>query len=164
MTSAHTHIRFLGTAAALLLGAAACGRSKPTTGSALEQDLAAAGKTNSALVVSPLELAPEGAKPQAAPSPRPSAPKAGPRTPAHKAPTRVARVETPAPTPTPAPEPSAPTTVDAAPSPAAPVTPAAQAPLPMPTAAPAQAPAQQPHTGPYKTEAEIFKQMPWIRP
>jgi hypothetical protein len=166
MTSARTHIRFVGAAAALLLGAAACGRSNSTMDTGLQQDLAAVGTANSALVItSPLELAPEGAKPQAAPTPKAHAPKAAPRSAAPKAPTHVARAETPAPEPEPVVTPQAPT-VNAEPTPEAVIPAAAPAPAPTrtPTAAPAQAPAQQPHRGPYKTEAQIFQQMPWIRP
>jgi hypothetical protein len=147
--------RRAGTIAALigLAAAGACNRS-PAADTSLQADLKAASggdlelashSANSQLVVSPLEATPS-ATPQkaaphraAAPVSRPAAHVASHRTPAPHAtvqhtPERVAAHE-----------------------PAAAPAPVGAEPAPMPQPA-----ARQP--GVYKSEAEIFRQMPWIRP
>jgi len=147
------------------LGAAACSRpgSDPMDAQ-LKQDLAvvsggsielAPKAAPSQVVVSAIEGGPQAAparastvkraqskpvtKPVAKPAPRPT--------------DRVA--EAPAPAPVRAPVMEVPTQPAAIPAPA----PVEPAPLPKATNKPAQR-----QSGPYKTEAEIFRQMPWIRP
>lgn len=148
------------------VAATACGKSSAVDTS-LASDLAAAsGKVSSLelapqssesrLVVSAVEAGPEAspapraprapaAKPTTHAAPRHVAPKApAPRAPAH---TSVATAE-PAPEPAPRPQPKA--THERAPDPA---------PLPsMPSTG------RERQHGTYSTEAEIFRQMPWIRP
>ena len=144
-------------ASAVLL--AACGRSNAAPmDESLKRDLAAVGGSS-------VELAPKSATqqmvvsaieggPTAAPA-RTSSRKPTGSTPIVKAPQRptqsVAQVPTPGPTPV---------ATTSVPVEATPVEPAPLPPLPASVArqsSPRQA-------GPYKTEAEIFRQMPWIRP
>jgi hypothetical protein len=156
--------RRAGTIVALiaLASAAACSRSSsPTLDSGLQADLkAAAGgdvelashSATSQLVISPLEATPSAVPQRAphrspAPASRPATNVASERAPAphvtvHRAPERVAA------------EQSAPAPSRSEPAPVA---------QPIPTPAPAAQPAQR-QPGVYKTEGEIFKQMPWIRP
>ena len=131
--------------AAALVGAGACGTSKPMD-SGLKQDLAAAGANG-------LELAPTSARSQVvvsaieggptfAPTVRKAVPKPVPRPLAHV--TAVAA--------------TAPQTI---PQTTAAPTEATTEPAPLP---PAARPTQERQKGTYKTEAEIFRQMPWIKP
>jgi hypothetical protein len=149
-------------ACAALIGAAACNRdSAAVSDDSLVRDLAAAGAGGA----SGLELAPVAARPQVvvsaieagqASAPKRATPKRAPSPAPHTTPS-VAKQQRPAPTPQPSPV--------VAESPAAPpATEPAQMPAPTPVTrpVPAQAPAQQNRV--YKTEAEIFRNMPWIRP
>jgi hypothetical protein len=92
--------------------------------------------------------------------------KPAPKSPTRSAqPTRrpakqVAASRTPQRAPAPAPAPHA--VVVEAPSAPAKTESIDAPPAPRPASAPARA--EEPHRGPYKTEAEIFRQMPWIRP
>jgi len=134
-------------AAAALIGVAACSNKSRPMDESLKQDIAAVRMAPSAqMVVSALEAG-ESAKP--APAARKRAPQ-----PVNRPAKQVAQNRTPAPQPrTPA----------VAVTPSAPVQqPVEAAPSPSRQAAPARA--EDPHHGPYKTEAEIFRQMPWIRP
>ncbi len=146
-------------AVAALIGAGACSNTKnEPVDDALKADLAAAGGSASDLqlagasakaqvVVSAIEGGPTSAPAKAAP--------AKVAKPSSKPTTRVApRKQTPAPAPTIRAE--APAPVEKAPVMEAP------APAPAPVAAPAPAPREDHRV--YKTEAEIFRQMPWIRP
>ena len=140
-------------AAISLIGAAACGNDRERMDEALKHDLAAvagsgvelAPKAQSQVVISAIEAGQTSARAVAA---RKTAPKAPPR-----AVPKTAIAQAPEPShasqPTPAPERR---------SVPAPV-PSEPAPLPASRRAPAQR--QQ---GTYKTEAEIFRQMPWIKP
>lgn len=138
-----------------LIATAACSNKTQPVDNGLKADLAAvSGKSAN----SDLELAPSSAKSQMVVSAieggqkaasAPAAPKRAPR-PAPKAVTHVAAQETPAPAPAPRP-------VETAPVEQAPVI---QAPAPRP--APQQAPREDHRI--YKTEGEIFRQMPWIKP
>ena len=147
-------------ACAALIGAAACNRDQSTVSDdSLVRDLAAAGAGGA----SGLELAPSAARPQVVVSPieagQTSAPKrATPKrapSPAPHATPSVAKQQRPAPAPTPGPSPVV-----------------AETPTPPPAAEPARAPITRPVPAPtpaqqnrvYKTEAEIFRDMPWIRP
>jgi hypothetical protein len=147
------------TAATLaLVAAAACSNKAQPIDSSLKADL-------DAVAGSSLELAPTGAKaqvvvssieqgPQASPAAASRAPvaKPAPRAP-KKAAARTVRQ--------PAPAPARQTVADVAPEPQ----PVQQAPATIEQPAPVQRPtAPQRQSGTYKTEAEIFRQMPWIRP
>jgi len=146
-------------ASAVLL--AACGRSNTASmNDGLKSDLAAAGgssvelashSVSPQLVISPAEDGPVSA-PAHASSRKPTAPE-----PVVKPPQRPTQsvAEAPVPTPVPAPVVTAPAPVQATPAEPAPLPPAPKAPV---------ARQQSRQTGPYKTEAEIFRQMPWIRP
>lgn len=148
-------------AAAIAVLLMACGGSSTASmDHGLKRDLAAVGGSSVELapkastqqmVVSAIEGGPTSA-PVRASSKKPSALK-----PKVQPPTRPVESVAQASTPTPRPAP-----VVTAP---APVEPLPIEPVPLP---PVQKPVmrQQPsrQTGPYKTEAEIFKQMPWIRP
>jgi len=149
-------------AVALLAGAAACSNKPQPADAAFAADLkAAAGGVELAprgnpaqVVVSPLEGGPQSAPKKAAPQPV--------RRPSTHAETRVAsRAEEPVPSaaaPAPVPE------QVAVPQPAQPPAPVQQAPSSAPATRPAPVRSQQRQPGTYKTEAEIFRQMPWIRP
>ena len=147
------------------LGAGACGRAGSDPMDAqLKQDLEAVSNgsielapkaAQSQVVVSAIEGGPQAepahastvkhtpskpvTKPVAKPAPRPAE--------------RVAEASAPAPVPSPVVE----IPVQPAPTPS----PAPVEPAPLPKATNKPAPRQ---SGPYKTEAEIFRQMPWIRP
>jgi len=139
-------------AIAALIGGTACNRSGPVADEGLKRDLAAAGGGG-------LELAPTASRSQVVVS----AIEGGPRS----TPTRAAQTRTPtrSPRPTvrvaerqaPAPAP-APKSVTTDPVVAPPTVEQAPAPITRP----APAPARQNRV--YKTEAEIFRDMPWIRP
>jgi len=142
-----------------LAAGAACSRS-PAPDSSLQADLKAASggdlelasqSATSQLVVSPLEATPSATPQKAAPR-RASVPTARPAT-------HVASHQTPAPRATVQRAPQRVAAHESAPAPAATPAPAPSRAEPAPTPQPA---ARQP--GVYKSEAEIFKQMPWIRP
>lgn len=134
-----------------LMGAAACSNKNEAMDSALKADIQSAAGGG-------IELAPTAAKSQVVVSAIEGGPKAAP-APAAKKPTpvksrkpTVQAAEVEAPTPAPAPEPVQ-------------EQPVIEAPMPRPapvTRAPAQAPREDKRV--YKTEAEIFRQMPWIKP
>jgi hypothetical protein len=147
-------------AAALLASAAACSNKSPAADPSLAADLKAATGGD-------VELAPQGNPGQVVVSPLEGGPESAPKKvvpqrvlkPSPRATTRVASQAEAAPAPAPEPTP-------VAPSPAA-TEPAQvqQAPATAPAASrPAPVRTQQRQSGTYKTEAEIFKQMPWIRP
>ncbi len=158
MTTRHIAASFAA-ASAVLLGA--CGRSNTASmDEALKQDLAAIGGSsmelapkaaNQQMVVSAIEGGPTSA-PARTSTKKPTAPK-----PVVRPPQRPIESVAQLPTPTPAP---APVVTSPAPVEASPVEPA---PLP-PMQAPVARRQQKRQAGPYKTEAEIFRQMPWIRP
>lgn len=148
-------------AASALVGITACGRNTKPMDDGLKQDLAAAGSSglmlpNSAspqLVVSPDEAGPTSAPKAAAhkPVPRPTTQPA-PRLAAN----RAAPVEAPAPRP-----------VIQAPAPSAPVQQAEPAPTKQAEPAPLPPdtrPSRDRQKGVYKSEGDIFRQMPWIKP
>ena len=152
-------------ACAALIGAAACNKDgSAVADDALVRDLAAAGAAGAA-GASGLELAPRTTQSQVVVSaieagetsaPKRATPKQAPRPASHAAP-HLAKQQLPAPTAKPSPvvaeAPSAPPAAEPVP---------ARAPV---VTRPAPAPAQQPQQrGVYKTEGEIFRQMPWIRP
>jgi len=148
---------------ALFIGAAACSNKSAGPDPALAAALDAAGGSGSGLalaprgnpsqvVVSPIEGGPQAAPKKAAPQ---RVYKPAPRA----AETRVAaaperEAEQPLAAPPVAPQPVQPQTQQ--PAPVQPAPPAGNRPQPVQT--------QQAQHGPYKTEAEIFRQMPWIRP
>jgi hypothetical protein len=136
-------------AAAALIGVAACSNKSPQMDESLKQDIAAVRAAPSAqMVVSALEAG-------EAATPAPVSHKRAPQPVNHPA-KQVAQNRTPAPAPTPR-------TPAVQVTPSAPVEqPVVAAPSPSRQAAPARA--EDTHHGPYKTEAEIFRQMPWIRP
>jgi outer membrane biosynthesis protein TonB len=151
-------------ASAAMIGLAACGSSKPAAvDDGLKADLAAA---TGGAAGGEFQLAPSSARSQmidAEDAPK-SAPerasvKRTPRPTPRPAP-RLAANHTPQPAP--APEPQAATVTETAPMPQP--EPQVQQPAPTPVMRPQPAPAQQPDRRVYKTEGEIFRQMPWIRP
>jgi outer membrane biosynthesis protein TonB len=140
-------------AGAVLVGSAACSNKSESMDAALKADIESAAGGG-------IELAPTAAKSQVVISAIEGGPKAAPAPAAQKrapAPsprpaTRVAEKPTPAPTPAPVPV--------AEPVQEQPVV-SAPAPRPVPVQS---APAPQQDKRVYKTEAEIFRQMPWIKP
>jgi hypothetical protein len=142
-----------------LIGLGACGRSDAASMDAgLKQDLSAVSGNS-------LELAPKGAQPQVVVSAIEAGPTSAPQHVAvHKPAQQKANVK-PSPRPVehvaqaPAPAPT-PVVQQHAPAPSPTVEPP---PLPPVTQQRAQQPAQR-QRGTYKTEAQIFQQMPWIRP
>jgi len=145
-------------ASAVLLGA--CGRSSASPmDEGLKRDLAAVGSSS-------MELAPSSAKQQMVVSAIEGGPTSAPVRASTTKPTAQKPVARPpkrpaqevAQSPTPSPVPAA--VVAPAPVETGPVEPA---PLP-PAKAPVVRQSSPRQTGPYKTEAEIFRQMPWIRP
>ena len=147
-------------AAAIAVLLAACGPSNTASmDEGLKRDLAAVGGSsvelapkaaNPQMIVSALEGGPTSAPVRAARKPAATKPVVQPT----KRPVQsVAQASTPAPRP-------APVATEPAPVEASPTEPA---PLP-PVQKPATRPQPSRQAGPYKTEAEIFKQMPWIRP
>jgi hypothetical protein len=153
MTMSHTRAGLIAGIAALI-GAAACNRSSSVADDGLKRDLAAAGSSG-------LELAPSTARPQMIVSPIEAGPGSAPKraaprrapSPSPRATVRVAAKHTPARAPAPSP-----ITNEAAPVASAP----AAEPAPAPTPRPSPAPSQDRRV--YKTEAQIFRDMPWIRP
>ena len=150
MTTAFKRARLIAVVSTLIV-AAACGSNEGSMDESLKRDLASlAGNSvelapraqSSQLVISPVEAARASAPATAS---RKVAPKASSR-----APSPVASA--------PAPEHSAPTqtterrTV---------TSPSAAEPAPLP---PLSRPPTQRQSGTYKTEAEVFRQMPWIKP
>ncbi|HEV8496152.1 MAG TPA: hypothetical protein VGQ56_04785 [Gemmatimonadaceae bacterium] len=139
-------------AIAALIGGTACNRSGPVADEGLKRDLAAAGGGG-------LELAPTASRSQVVVSSIEGGPRSTPTRAAQKrtrSPRPTVRVaERQAPTPAPAPK-----SVTTEPSPVVAPTTVEQAPAPI--TRPAPAPARQNRV--YKTEAEIFRDMPWIRP
>src|SRR5215510_15015078 len=138
-------------AAAAAIGVAGCSRGNQPMDDELARDLAAVrAAPTSQFQISPTEagLSPSPRAPARTTQPtrRPAKQAVAPRTPP----------KTPAPTPAPravvVEAPSAPARSEVIDAP----------PAPRPTRAPASA--DEPRRGPYKTEAEIFRQMPWIRP
>jgi len=147
---------------AALASLAACGADKPSAlDESLKADLAAAGAHSDAT----FELAPSSARSLTVVSAIEGGPKAAPtRAATARAPRPVTQVKRQAP----ARETAVPRTASSeaptsapnepAPAPAEADAPAISAPRPSPSAA------QQQDRRVYKTEAEIFRQMPWIRP
>jgi len=141
-------------AIAALIGGTACNRSGPVADEGLKRDLAAAGGGG-------LELAPTASRSQVfvssieggpSSTPKRSSPKRTPiRSP--RPTVRVAERQAPAPAP-------ASKSVTTEPSPV--IAPPTVEQAPAPITRPAPAPARQNRV--YKTEAEIFRDMPWIRP
>lgn len=139
---------------AALIGVAGCssGSDKQAMDDELKRDLSAAVRAPSTqLVVSPLEagIAPAPKAPQRAkaPAPRPAAKQVATRR-----------------APDPAPAPASEVVVDAEPV-AQPVEAPVEAPATPAMKRPGSKPAQtEERRGPYKTEAEIFRQFPMIRP
>jgi hypothetical protein len=160
----------LTAAAAALIGVGACSNSGKPMDNGLKQDLAAAGGT--AASGNDLELAPKSASSQLVIS----AIEGGPTV----APARAAHKPIPKPTPKPAARLAAnrnqPVVTEPAPSAPAPQPEPARAPEPQPQARAVEPPplpsiarpmpnrsqGQQP--GVYRTEGEVFKNMPWIKP
>ena len=153
MTFSYGRVSLIAAIAALI-GGTACNRSGPVADEGLKRDLAAASGGG-------LELAPTASRSQVVVS----AIEGGPRS----TPTRAAQKRTPtrSPRPTvrvaerqaPAPAPEQ-KSVTTEPSPVVALPTVEQAPAPI--TRPAPAPARQNRV--YKTEAEIFRDMPWIRP
>jgi hypothetical protein len=146
-------------AGAALIGAAACNRSRPVADDGLERDIAAA-------TAGGLELAPSSNRAQVVVSPIEAGPTSAPR---RASPTRAAPKRTPAPaprttrvaarqTPAVARPVSAPVEAESPPVVAPPVAQPSPTPVTRPTAQ------SSPHGRVYKTEGEIFRDMPWIRP
>jgi hypothetical protein len=148
----------LVSAVVALAAVSACSEKAAEIDPSLKADLAAVGgggtsdlelapgSVGSTMVVSAIEGGPKATPKPAArvQTPRPTPKKAAPapvkRAPVVRQPTAVAEA---APAPAPAPEPQQPA-------------------IQSPRQAPAQAPREDHRV--YKTEAEIFRQMPWIRP
>jgi len=158
MTISTTRIGIFAVAAALA-AATACGKTGSSNDEALKRDLAAATAAGG-----DLELAPRTARPQVVMSAIEGAPAAAPKRAA------VARSSTPAPvrrtvqprkTETATPRVAAKSEESPAPVRAEPAPAPAVEPPPLPPATRGPSSRQQ---GTYKTEAEIFRQMPWIRP
>ncbi len=125
-----------------LIGAGACS-NKAQPDESLKNDLALVSSSNRPqVVVSAIELGQPSAPERSAPK---RAPKVAPRPAAH-----VALKKAPAP-------------VQQAPVVEAPTPEPARESAPTPKPAPVQTQAPQDHRV-YKTEGEIFRQMPWIRP
>ena len=159
MTSAHRRVGFVAAASALL-GVAACGNSSKPMDDGLKKDLAAAQSGNGLApgASAQLVISADEAGPTAAPvrtSHRP-VPKPTPRPAPRLASNRSVQVQAPTPQPVVTePAPSAPAPV----MDPAPVRQVEPPPLP-----PANRTGQDRQKGTYKTEAEIFRQMPWIKP
>jgi outer membrane biosynthesis protein TonB len=160
MNRLHSRVGMVA-AVALFAGAAACSNKPQSVDAAFAADLKAASGGG-------VELAPRGNPAQVVVSPLEGGPQAAPKKaapqqvnkPSTHAVTRVASrpEQVSAPTPAPAPEVLTPAPT---PQPA----PVQQAPAPTPVVRrPAPVQSQQRQPGTYKTEAEIFRQMPWIRP
>lgn len=156
-----TRLVAASSAAAIAVLLTACGGSNTASmDEGLKQDLASVGSSsmelapksaNQQMVVSAIEGGPTSA-PVRASSKKPTSPKPVVKPP--KQPMQSV-AEAAAPSPTPAPVIAAPAPVEASP--------VEPAPLP-PIQAPVARQSTKRQTGPYKTEAEIFREMPWIRP
>jgi hypothetical protein len=150
MRSAQGRVGLIAAAAALI-GAAACNRSTPVADDGLVRDLAEAGAGG-------LELAPTATRPQVVVSSIEAGPTSAPKraaakrapSPAPRPTTRVAAKQRPAPTPS-----TSPVVTETAP-----VAESRAQPSPAPVTRPS--PTTQGRI--YKTEAEVFRDMPWIRP
>ena len=151
-----------GAAAAAFAGLAACSGGTKPMDDGLKQDLAATSSSS-------LEMAPAGAKPQVVVSAIEAGPQSAPAPAAHKV--------IPKPTPKPAPrlasneakpvEAPAPAPQITQPAPSAPAPQAEPAPQPTrepPPLPPMPSTSQGRQKGVYKTEGQIFQQMPWIKP
>jgi hypothetical protein len=168
----------LTAAAAALIGVGACSNSGKPMDNGLKQDLAAAGGT--AASGNDLELAPKSASSQMVISASEGGPTVAPARAAHKpipkpTPKPAARLAANRNQPVNAPSP-APVVTEPAPSAPAPQPEPARAPEPQPQARAVEPPplpsiarpmpnrsqGQQP--GVYRTEGEVFKNMPWIKP
>jgi hypothetical protein len=176
MNRAHGRVGFAASAAALIaLGAvgACSGKSAPVD-SGLQKDLAAASGGSNGLELAPKSVSPQlvvsaiEAGPTSAPAPAARKPvaKPAPKAAVHQA-ARVAPVPAPAPEPkivAPAPVEPQPRAQEPAPRQAE-ATPAPRQvePPPLPPIAPTAHGAER-QKGVYKTEGEIFQQMPWIKP
>jgi hypothetical protein len=177
MTTAYRRAGLMAAATALI-GVGACGNSGKPMDDGLKQDLAAAGgnaapgngielapkSATSQMVISAIEGGPTVAPAPAAhtpvpkPTPKPAARLAANRNQPVNAPSPAPVVTEPAPSaPAPQPEPAR------APEPQQQAR--AVEPPPLPSIArpmPNRSPGQQ--QGVYKTEGEVFKNMPWIKP
>jgi hypothetical protein len=133
-----------------LIGAAACGNGDRPIDNALKQDLAAvagsgvelAPRPQSQVVISAIEAG------------LTSTPAAAPRKAVPKAPSRSVSPVASAPQPQQSVSPEPDRRAVSAP-------PRAAEPAPLP---PSTRPSAQRQSGTYKTEAEVFRQMPWIKP
>ena len=140
-------------AAAATIGVAGCSRGNQPVDDALMRDLAAVRAAPPAQFdISPSE---------AGLTPSPKAPTRSTQ-PTRRPAKQVAVAHTPPRAPAPAPKAAPRAVVVEAPSTPARTESIDAPPAPRPASAPARA--EEPHRGPYKTEAEIFRQMPWIRP
>ena len=161
MSVVYRRVGFVAAASALL-GVAACGSNTKPMDAGLQKDLAAAGSNG-------LELAPSSASPQLVVSADEAGPTAAPVRAVHRPVTKP----TPRPAPrlasnratpvqAPAPQPVVTEPAPSAPAPAIDPAPTRQVePPPLP---PLNRANQQQQKGTYKTEGEIFRQMPWIKP
>lgn len=160
MRVAYRRASFVATAAALMGLAACSGGSKPMD-AGLKQDLAATASSG-------LELAPNSAKNQMVVSAIEGGPESAPAPASHKVtpkPTpkpapRVASYQAPVPTPMP----EAQITEQAPSTPARQAEPAPLPPREPPPLPPANGQSQGRQKGVYSTEAQVFQQMPWIKP
>jgi hypothetical protein len=153
MTMSHGRVGLIAGIAALI-GTAACNKSGPVADDGLKRDLAAASASG-------LELAPTASRSQVVVSAIEAGPMSAPkRTSTRRAPSPAPRgtahvsakqARSPSPKPSPAAAESAPVAQPSAPEP-----------TPAPITRPSSAASQQHRV--YKTEAEIFRDMPWIRP
>jgi len=152
MTIAFKRAGLIAAGSALIV-AAACGSNEEAMDESLKRDLASAAGNGvelaprtqtSQLVISPVEAAPASAP---AAVKRKVAPKAPNRTPVRAATTAPVREQS-------APAPTVERQTVATPA-------AATEPPPLPPMT--RRPTQR-QSGTYKTEAEIFRQMPWIKP
>jgi hypothetical protein len=156
MHTRHTRLGVIAAGAALI-GAAACNRSRPVADDGLERDIAAAAAGG-------LELAPSSNRAQVVVSPIEAGPTSAPR---RASPTRAAPKRTPAPAPRTTTHVAARQTPAVAPAPVEAESPPVVAPpVAQPSPTPVTRPTAQssPHGRVYKTEGEIFRDMPWIRP
>jgi len=154
----------LAAASIAMIALAACSNKTQPADASLKADLAAATGAANASVDGDIQLAPKAQQSQTVVS----AIEGGPTS----APKRASVKHTPQPKPQPKPKPQ--TSVAQLPpapapvpqpqvTPPAPTEPQATIPAPRPQQLPAQQP-QERQRGTYSTEAQIFKQMPWIRP
>lgn len=153
MTTLIKHAGFIATVGALI-GASACGGSDRSMDDGLKHDLAAISGSG-------IELAPKAAQSQVVVSPIEAGEKS---TPVRATRTPIAR-----PTTRPAPRVASNNEVVVSPTPQPVVTTPQPAAVPSRAAEPAPLPPMAPkpgqrQSGTYKTEAEVFRQMPWIKP